>query len=208
MLKTQKTRLKVIEYDEKIADKLATRYPEAEIVCADGTDQNVLREERVANYDYVIALTGIDEENMLISLYATQQGVKNTVTKVNRTNLLKVLENAGLQAIITPYKLIADQLIRLVRSLQNSSGPGIEGFYRISDSKVEILQFHVAADSPVCGRTLRELQTKPGLLLLCLMRQKEIIFPGGNDCMQPGDSAVVVTTEPNFQDIKDILLES
>ncbi len=208
MLKTQKTRLKVIEYDEKIADKLATRYPEAEIVCADGTDQNVLREERVANYDYVIALTGIDEENMLISLYATQQGVKNTVTKVNRTNLLKVLENAGLQAIITPNKLIADQLIRLVRSLQNSSGPGIEGFYRISDSKVEILQFHVAADSPVCGRTLRELQTKPGLLLLCLMRQKEIIFPGGNDCMQPGDSAVVVTTEPNFQDIKDILLES
>ncbi|NLB09110.1 MAG: Trk system potassium transporter TrkA, partial [Clostridiales bacterium] len=140
--------------------------------------------------------------------YATHQGVKNTVTKVNRTNLLKVLGNAGLQAIITPNNLIADQLIRLVRSLQNSSGPGIEGFYRISNSKVEILQFHVTEGSPVCGKPLREMRIKRGLLLLCLMRQNEIIFPGGNDCLQPGDSAVVVTTEPNFQDIKDILRES
>ncbi|HHV42146.1 MAG TPA: Trk system potassium transporter TrkA [Clostridiaceae bacterium] len=207
MLKKQKLKLKVIEHDEEIANRLAVKYPHVEVVCADGTDQNTLREERIQNYDYVIALTGIDEENLLISLYASSQGVKNTVTKVNRTNLLKVLDNVGLQAIITPNKLIADHIIRLVRSLQNSSGSSIEDFYRISEGKVEIIQFHVASGSPVCERKLKDLPIKSGLLILCILRQGEIIFPDGNDCLQAEDSTIVVTTEPNFQDVRDILEE-
>lgn len=206
-LNKYRIKIKVIENKEEIADLLASEHPEAEIVFADGTDQKILREERMQNYDAVISLTGIDEENLLISLFAAQQGVKSTITKVNRTNLLKVLEHAGLQAIVTPNKVIADNIIRYVRSLQNSEGSAIESLHRIGEGKVEALQFRVACDSKVCDKTLRDLNTKPGILILCILRKNEIIFPGGDDKIQGNDRVIIVTTEPNFQDIADILQE-
>ncbi|HHU07724.1 MAG TPA: Trk system potassium transporter TrkA [Clostridiaceae bacterium] len=206
-LNKHKIKVKVIEYDEVTANLLASEHPDAEIVLADGTDQKILREERMQNYDAVISLTGIDEENLLISLYAAQQGVKSTITKVNRTNLLKVLENVGLKAIVTPNKVIADNIIRFVRSLQNTAGSSIESFHRIGEGKVEALQFRVADDSKVCNQPLRDLETKPDILILCILRNNIIIFPDGNDSIQGGDSVIIVTKEPNFQDIADVLKE-
>ncbi len=206
-LNRHKIKVKVIENDEDIANLLASEHPDAEIVLADGTDQKILREERMQNYDAVISLTGIDEENLLISLYAAQQGVKSTITKVNRTNLLKVLENSGLQAIVTPNKVIADNIIRFIRSLQNTDGSAIESFHRIGDGKIEAMQFRISCESKVCNQTLQKLETKPGILILCILRKNEIIFPGGEDSIQSGDSVIIVTSEPNFQDINDILKE-
>lgn len=206
-LKKHKIRAKLIENNEAIADFLAARHPETEVICADGTDQRVLREERMQNFDSVISLTGIDEENLLISLYASQQGVKNTITKVNRTNLLKVLANTGLQAIVTPSDLITDHILSFVRSRQNTAGSGIEALYRISGGKVEALQFKIASASEVCEKPLRTLETKEGLLILGILRGRNIIFPDGNDYLRQGDSVILVTSKPNLQDISDILKE-
>ena len=104
-------------------------------------------------------------------------------------------------------KVIADNIIRFIRSLQNTDGSAIESFHRIGDGKIEAMQFRISCESKVCNQTLQKLETKPGILILCILRKNEIIFPGGEDSIQSGDSVIIVTSEPNFQDITDILKE-
>lgn len=199
------SRVKVIENGGKEATSLASDFPDIEVICADGTDQRILCQERMHNYDAVISLTGVDEENLLISIYAAHEGVPITITKVNRTHLLTVLDTLGLQAIVTPKRLIADKIIRFIRSTENSEGSKIEAFYRISNGQAEALQFQVTENSPVCGILLQDLKTKPGLLILCILRGGRIIFPGGSDALLSGDQVVIVTTEREFRDVSDML---
>jgi trk system potassium uptake protein TrkA len=198
-------RSKVIEVDEDIAEQLAADFPRVEVVLNDGTRQSVLHEENAEHYDAVIAVTGVDEENILINLYAAHVGVRKTVTKVNRTDLLTVLKDTGLKSILTPYRTIANHIVRLVRSMANSAGSNIEAFYSLADGKVEILQFRVAEGNMVCDVPLIDLNTKPGLLIVCIVRGDEIIYPRGDTCIQLGDVIVIVSTHPRFGDVNDIL---
>ncbi|MDD3692785.1 MAG: Trk system potassium transporter TrkA [Oscillospiraceae bacterium] len=204
LVKTQ-IRIKVIEADSSIADKLAADFPQAEIIFGDGTKQMFLNEERFTDYDSVISLLGIDEENILISIYASRMGVEKTITKVNRTDLLKVLDNVGLQSIVTPQQLIADQIIRFVRSTENTLGSNINAFYRLANGRVEVLQFHVKETSRTLYTPLTELSIKPGLLIACIIRENSLIYPSGSDMILPGDDVIIVTTNKNFQNIDDII---
>ncbi len=198
-------RSRVIETKDNVCELLATEFPHVEVICGDGTNQAFLKEERVQNFDVVVSLTGIDEENILLSIYAAKQGVLKTITKVNRTDLLKVLEDVGLQAVVTPHRVIADHIIRLVRSIDNSQGSNVEAFYKLADGRAEALQFKVHEGSPVCNIKLSDLKTKPGLLITCIIRNQVAIYPGGQDVIKAGDDVVLVTTQPNFQDVSDIL---
>lgn len=200
-----KMRLKVIEVAPDKADHLAAEFPDVEVVCGDGTDQSFLREERIANYDAVIALTGIDEENMLLSLYAGQAGVTKLITKVNRTDLLKVIDCVNLGSVVTPRRMIADIIIRVVRALENSQGSNVEALYRMVDNQVEAMLFQVKEESQVVQIPLKDMKTKEGLLLAFIVRQDKLIFPGGIDVILPGDRVAVVTTQHNFDDLDDIL---
>lgn len=199
--------VKVIEINPEIADRLAFKYPKAEIILGDGTRQAMLNEEHLTSYDSLIALTGIDEENILTSIYAARCGVKKTITKVNRTDLLKVLDKAGLQAVITPHRLIADQIVRFVRSLDNAQGSNISAFYRLADDRVEILQFAVLDSSRASRTLLSELTVKTGSLVVCIMRGEKLIFPGGVNKLLPGDDVIVATIHHGFQDLDDLLDE-
>lgn len=200
-----KMRCKVIEVDQEIADELAENFPEVEVVCGDGTDQSFLREERIANFDVVVSLTGIDEENMLLSLFASSQGVKKIITKVNRTDLLKVLDCINLGSTITPRRLIANIISRFVRALQNSEGSNIEALYRMVDNQVEALMFKIKPDSKIIRIPLQELKIRKSLLIAFIVRKGKLIFPDGRDVILPEDRVAVVTTHHNFQDINDIL---
>ena len=197
--------IKVIEIDAANADRLAIKYPQTEIIFGDGTKQAFLNEEHFSEYDSVIALTGVDEENILISIYASRMGVKKTITKVNRTDLLKVLDNVGLQSIITPQRLIANHIIRFIRSIENSQGSNVSAFYRLLDGRVEVLQFKVKESCCEIAIPLSDLHTKPGLLIACIVRDGKIIYPKGTSQILPHDDVIVVTTKhKNFQDIDDI----
>lgn len=200
-------RVKVIEINPEIADRLALKYPRAEIALGDGTRQGMLNEEHLTEYDALIALTGIDEENILTSIYAARCGVKKTITKVNRTDLLKILDRAGLQAIITPQRLIADQIVRFIRSRDNAQGSNITAFYRLAEDRVEILQFAVHESSRAARTLLSELAIKPGALVVCIMRGDQLIFPGGVNQLMPGDDVIVATIHQGFQDLDDLLDE-
>jgi trk system potassium uptake protein TrkA len=200
-------RVKVIEINPEIADRLALKYPRAEIALGDGTRQGMLNEEHLTEYDALIALTGIDEENILTSIYAARRGVKKTITKVNRTDLLKILDKAGLQAIITPQRLIADQIVRFIRSRDNAQGSNVTAFYRLAEDRVEILQFAVHESSRAARTLLSELAIKPGALVVCIMRRDQLIFPGGVNQLMPGDDVIVATIHQGFQDLDDFLDE-
>ncbi|MPM24936.1 Trk system potassium uptake protein TrkA [bioreactor metagenome] len=201
-------RVKVIERDPATADELAIKFPRAEIVSGDGTKQAFLKEEHASDYDSLIALTGIDEENILLSIYAQRSGIKKTVTKVNRTDLLKVLDNVGLQAVITPQCIISDTIVRFIRSAENSQGSNIDAFYRLADGSVEVLQFKVKESSRAAKTPLAQLPTKSGVLVICILRENKIIYPGGSDRIMPGDDVIVATTHKGFQDLDDILAET
>lgn len=206
MLLKMRMRVKVIEVEPESADILAADFPEVEIVCGDGTNQSFLREERMSSYDTVISLTGIDEENLLLSLFARQQGVPKIITKVNRTDLLKVIDCTNLGSVITPRRLVADNIIRFVRAMENSQASNVEALYRLVDSRVETLLFHVTYDSKAVRIPLMDISLKPGLLIAFIVRKGKLIFPGGRDLIMPDDRVAVVTTQENISDIDDILL--
>lgn len=197
----------VIEQDRAVAESLADAFPGIKVIAGDGTDQEVLEEQHIGGYDCFIALTGIDEENLITSLYASKKSVRKIVTKVNRTPLLHIIGDIRLQTIITPKRLVADKIIRFVRAMSAKLDSKLEAMSRIADGRVEVLQFEVLNISAVTGITLKNLQLKQNLLIAYIVRGQQLLFPGGDDVILPGDHVIVVTTERDFDEIDDLLID-
>lgn len=202
---------KVIEVNLAAAEALARQYPKLQVICADGTNQSILEEEHIEQYDAVVSLTGIDEENILISLYAESVGVNKVISKVNRINLLSLLykheyyDNVESHTIVTPRLLVADQIVRFIRAQGNASGSNVDALYRICDDRVEALQFKALANSKCINIPLASLPTKENILIAYILRDNKLIFPGGQDAIKPNDKVIVITTHKNFDDLDDIL---
>lgn len=197
--------VKIIEINEDKAQELSGIYENAVVVHGDGTDSELLDEERFGEYDAFVSLTGIDEENIILSMYANKLGIKKTITKINGISLFNVLELVGLQSIVTPKKIIADYIVRIVRSLVSSQGENIETLYRLVDNNVEAIEFKVPENSNVINIPLKDLDTKDNLLIAYILRNGQLIFPGGLDVMKPKDRVIIVTTEKFLDDINKIL---
>ena len=147
-------------------------------------------EEGIKNYDAVLSLTGIDEENIIVSMFADSVGVGKKITKINRNILNPIIEKLDLDTIISPKKIIADIIIKFVRSKINREGSKVENLHRLLDNRVEAIHFSIKNDSKAIGIPLKELKTKPELLLACIKRGSKIIYPGGNDYTKPSRVAV------------------
>ncbi len=197
--------IKVIEMDKEIAIEMSKDFPEAMIINADGTDQEILESEGISEYDCCIAMTGIDEENIIISLYAKYRNVKKCIAKVSRTSMLQALDQAGLDTIITPKRIIADKIVRFVRSIGASRKSEVEELYTLAQDRVEALQFKVSKSSELVGKPLQEIKIKKGTLVAFILRGDELIFPGGDDIILPDDRVAIVTTQENIGDLDDIL---
>lgn len=164
------------------------------------------KEERFDKYDACVSLTGIDEENIIISMYANKKGIKKNITKINGISLFNVLELVGLQSIVTPKKIVADNIVKIVRSLASSQKEdNIETLYRIADNNVEAIEFKVPEDSLVSGIPLKDLNIKKNLLIAYIIRENQLIFPGGNDTIEARDRVIIITTEKYLNNINKIL---
>lgn len=200
-------RIKVIENNKKIAEDLSLKFPQIIVVNADGSDQGVLEEEGISGFDSCVALTGIDEENIFISLFAKHKNVRKCITKVNRTAMIKILEHVDLDSIITPRSIIADEIVRFARSLSNKGKAHIEHLYKLADRKVEALEFKALADGEVIGIPLSVLKTRDNTLVSLIVRNGEPILPSGDDVIMEGDTVVIVTTHQNIGDLDDIIVK-
>ncbi|MGT2665756.1 Trk system potassium transporter TrkA [Streptococcus rifensis] len=205
LLTKERIDTKVIELNQERCEILSAEWPAATIVQGDGTDPSLLDDEGITDYDAFVSLTGIDEENLITSVYAKHAGVKKVITKMNRTKILKILGDISIKSIITPKQLIANDIVRFIRSRANAQGSNVEALYRLADNQVEALQFRVTRDSRVCGTPLQSLKLRKDLLIVNIMRDEELIFPNGSTILQPHDRVILVTTDNQLTDINDIL---
>ena len=176
------------------------------IIYGDATDHDLLLEEGIRDTDALVALTGLDEENIIMGLFAKKQGVQKIVAKVNEDSRAQMVEGLGIDSIVSPKTATADAIFSYVRARQNSlASANVEAMYRLVDNRVEALEFIVQQKTEYTDIPLKDLKTKPNNLIACIGRNRQIIIPNGNDSIQVGDSVVVVTKSKKIQDITDIL---
>ena len=201
-----KIKIKIIEQDEERCRILSEILPHAMIIHGDGSDQKLLLEEGIRQTEAFASLTGFDEKNILLSLYAASQSKAKLITKVNKIAFENVINALNLGSVIYPKMLTADIILQYVRAMQNSMGSNIETLYKIVADKAEALEFRVRGDSPVLGIPLERLRTRNNLLVACINRNGRIIMPRGKDTLEAGDTVIIVTTHTGLNDLKDILM--
>ncbi len=200
------TEVKIIEMDSARCELLSELLPKATIICGNGIDQNLLMEEGLAHVQGFAALTGLDEENILLSLHAKKASKAKVVTKINRISFNSVLDDLQLDSITYPRLLTADFITKYARSMNESLHSNVENLYKLQDGKVEALEFFIKEENPlITNIPLLKLPIKKNILICCINRNNKIIIPGGQDVIQPGDSVVVVLTGERLNDITDIL---
>ncbi|HOR21770.1 MAG: Trk system potassium transporter TrkA [Ruminococcus sp.] len=197
-------KVKIIEVDPERCEELSDRLNKVSICCADGTDHDVLREERVYDADAVVSLTGIDEENILLSLLAKNNGVEKVVTKVNRMTFLQLTDTLSLDSIISPKSIMVGQILQYVRAKKNSAGNNVTTLYRLVNERLEAIEFVIRDRKDYVDVPLKKLKLRSGLLIASIVRGNELIIPKGDDCLKVNDSVVIVTTNTGFKDLSDI----
>ena len=198
--------VKMIERNPRRADELAELLPKATIINADGTENRVLLEEGIEFAESFVSLTNIDEENILLSLFAkSKMNGGKLITKINRIAYDEVITNLDLDTTVYPKNITAEYIVRFVRAKNNASGSNIETMHSILDDKAEAIEFKINENSTVAGIPLENLQLKDNILIACITRGQDVIIPRGRDTMLPGDPVIVITKNAGFDDITDIL---
>lgn len=205
MLMDNGTSVKIIEKNAERCRELSNALPNATIIHGDGIQQDLLMEEDIGNIDAFVALTGMDEENILVSFFAAAQEVPKVVPKVNRNELAHMAEKLGLECIISPRKIITDVLSRFSRALHNSMGSKVEALYKLMDGQAEALEFIVQPDFEGIGVTLKDLTLKRNILIAGIIRGRKCIIPSGADTIQAGDKVIVIAAGRQLSDLADIL---
>lgn len=199
--------VKIIESDRQRCEELSKLLPKAVIINGDGTDEDLLKEEGIEYVESFVPLTGIDEENILLTLYARQVSNAKVITKINRINFRDVINGLDLGSVVYPKYITAEAIIAYVRAKKASMDSNIETLYHMFDHRVEAIEFRVDDESSVTDIPFRELKLKNNLLVSFINRNGDIIIPSGNDCIRLGDTVMIVTTHTGFYDIQDILAD-
>ncbi len=197
--------LKVIEKDEDSCHTLASDFDHITVINGDPSDEATLREEGAAKADAFIALTDIDEENILLSLFAKRTGKCKTVTKINKIEYDDVINHLELDSIVYPKNITANTIVRYVRSMANSRSSSMENLYNIIKGQVIAAEFTIGDSSPIAGKPLYKLELKEDVLVAAILRDRSVIIPRGQDVIISGDTVVIVTKQLGLCDITDIL---
>lgn len=198
--------VKIIEKDRDACERLCEILPKAMIINGDGTDRELLAEEGLAKAEGFAALTNMDEENVMLALYAKSMSKAKKITKVNRNTFDTIIASLNIGSLIYPKHITSETILQYVRAMQNSIGSNVETLYRLVDGNAEALEFVIKGKSEVTDIPLQELQLKPHILVCAINRKGKIIIPKGQDCIQKGDSVVIITTDCGaYKDIRDIM---
>lgn len=196
--------VKIIEIKKERCEELSTLLPGANIIHGDGTDQSLLLEEGIEKADGFVALTDMDEENLILSLFAKANSKAKIVTKINRIRMNGVVDQLGLETIVYPRMITSDHIVQFARSMSESMGSSMESLYLLSGNKAEAVEFMVSEESPATGVPFSILKLKDNTIVCCIYRDGKMIIPDGNDSIRVGDSVVIVAGY-RIQSITDIL---
>ena len=195
----------IIEKNPEVCERLCEALPKVTVVNADGTDQEVLLEEGLLSVDAFISLTGMDEQNILMSAYAQTKGVPKVITKINRQALMPLAESWGLDTVISPKMTVSNILVQYARALENSQGSSVETLYKLMDDKVEVLEFVVKDDFEKNNVSFRDLSLKPNTLVAGIIRDRKTIIPTGEDMLMPQDKVIILAANQRINKLSDII---
>lgn len=197
--------VKIIEQDRNRCEELSILLPKAVIINGDGTDEELLKEEGLSYVESFVPLTGIDEENILLTLHAGHVSNAKVITKINRINFKDVINSLELGSVLYPKYITAEAIIAYVRAKKNSLHSNIETLYHLFDQRVEAIEFRIGEACELTNVPLMDLKLKKDLLVSFINRNGKIIIPNGQDCFKVGDTVMIMTTHTGFREIKDIL---
>lgn len=200
------TNVKILDRDENRCRLFSEALPKTVVIHGDGAQQELLLEEGIRSTDAFVSLTGMDEENILISIFALSQDVPKVISKVNRNELAAMAQKLGLDCIVSPHKIISNIVVRYARALQNSMGSNVETLYKLMDGQAEALEFNVRPESRLVNIPLKNLKLKKNILIAGIIRERKSIIPTGDDVILPGDHVVVLAANRRLQDLSDILM--
>lgn len=196
--------VKIIERDQRRCEELCELLPKATVINGDAADHDLLIEEGIGEADAVVSLTGMDEENIIMALFAKTQGVGKIVAKVNEDSRAQMVEGLGIDSIVSAKSATADAIMSYVRARNNSaSSANVETMYQLLGGRVEALEFIIKSECRFTNVPLKNLKTRQNNLIACIGRNRRIIIPNGEDHLEVGDSVIVVTKDHinNFSDI-------
>ncbi len=197
--------VKLLESNKAVADEFAEELPKVTVINGNGTQHDLLIEEGIEAMDAFVALTDIDEENMVVSMFANKMKVRKTITQIKSDELYGMLAELGIKNNVSPKDIVADRVISYIRALENSRGSNVLTLYRLVGGRVEALEFLAKRQEKFFDKPLRELKIKQNCLIGCIIRGTNVIIPDGNTCIQLGDNVIVVTTHKNFDDLNDVV---
>ena len=196
--------VKIIDKNEEICKSLSETFPEALVIYGDATNHQLLEEEGISSTDAFVTLTGLDETNIILSSYAKNCNCETVITKVNNPSFEVILNNVGLESIVSPKEIFTNQIIRYTRGMEKSLDSEFKTLHRLVEDKVEALEFVISKETKYTSIPLKDLKIKKGFLLASIIRANKVIIPSGNDTLEPLDSVVIVTTHQSVKDISEI----
>lgn len=197
--------VKIIDTDRERCKEFSDSLPGAVIINGDPARQELLLEEGIGNVDAVVALTGMDEENILLSYFAAMQNVPKVIAKVNRNEFLPTAERLGIDSVASQIRTVGDVTVRYARALENSMGSKVETLYKLMNGNAEALEFAVNGESKIIKIPFKELPTKSNILIAGIIRGRKTIIPSGDDMIMPGDRVVVISGGGRLNDLSDIV---
>jgi len=205
ILKDSRIDTKVIEINPERARFFSEKFPNLYIVQGDGTAKDILLEESAPSYDAVATLTGVDEENIITSMFLDRVGVQKNITKVNRTSLLEIIHAPDFSSIITPKIIAVDTIMHFIRGRVNAQYSDLQAMHHLANGQIETLQFHIKEANKMTAKPLSHLKLKKGILIAAIIRKGKTIFPTGEDTLEVGDQLLVITLLPNITKIYDLI---
>ena len=205
ILKDSRIDTKVIEINPERARFFSEKFPNLYIVQGDGTAKDILLEESAPHYDAVATLTGVDEENIITSMFLDRVGVQKNITKVNRTSLLEIIHAPDFSSIITPKIIAVDTIMHFIRGRVNAQYSDLQAMHHLANGQIETLQFHIKEANKMTAKPLSHLKLKKVILIAAIIRKGKTIFPTGEDTLEVGDQLLVTTLLPNITKIYDLI---
>ena len=197
--------VKIIEIDENRCQEISEVLPQALVILGDASNQDILYEEGIDSCDAFIALTSIDEENIVYSMFAALNKVPKIITKINHIDLDGVVDKAGIDTIVTPHRIAANHVVKYVRAMQNGHQSSCEAVYKFDDDIFEMMEFRILDDFKGINKKIRDMHIKENILIVAILRDKTIIYPGGNETIKEHDTIVLIDGTNEVVNINDIM---
>lgn len=200
-----KYNVKIVERNIEKCNKLSEMFPKAEILAGDGARQDILLDSGIEDTNVFVSLTGKDEENILISIYANTLNIPKVITKINRQEWIPIADKLNLDSIINPSSIISNIIVRYANAVRNSEGNDFETLYKVMDDNTEAVEFVTKEDFTKTDVPIQELNLIPGVLIVGIIRGEEIIIPSGKTTIQLNDKVVIISTNMKLRKLTDIL---